>query len=481
MRAGLLTWAAAITLARDRFYSFALQPIIIASVVLTCGMTMIGVWIGTRVEDGVLQHAAGEAVLNMDHFIKPLIQDLARDAKLPEAAQQALSAVLTGKTLGREVATIKIWSPIGTIAYSNRHEIIGRTYPIFNNLRQALDGQVVAQFDDLTDPENEYERTLGAALLEIYAPIREQGTNRIIAVAEFYEIRDHLQIELWNTRLQTWAVMGSLTVAMIASLSGIMIKQRRQALEKRVVELSHLLAENHELQSTIQNAHHRLAEINELFLRRVSAELHDAPAQLIGFALLRLDALRPPTDRPLPTDDQASGRQPPGTSEFEMIRNALTESLQEIRAISAGLAPPELADVSLARALEMAAGRHAHRTGTTVRCDITRLPDDVDPLLKICLYRFTQEGLNNAMRHAGGRGQALYAHCEDGLLEVAISDDGGPSTATGRPPGSGGLGLRGLQGRVESLGGVFEFRPQPGRGMQLTARFNLARVELLHA
>ncbi|MEA2847716.1 MAG: hypothetical protein QOG78_2997, partial [Rhodospirillaceae bacterium] len=267
MKAGRLTLAAAMTHAKQRCCSFAFQPTIIASVLLACGMAVIGAWVGTRMEDGVLQRAASDAVLNMDNFIKPLVQDLARGPYLPEAAQEALSAVLTGKTLGRNVAAIKIWSPLGTISYSNRPELIGRTYPVFNNLRQALNGQVVAEFDDLSDPENEYERTLGAALLEIYAPVRQTGTNQIIAVAEFYEIRNHLQTELRNMRLQTWAVMGSLTVMMIALLSAIMIKQKRQVLEKRVVELSRLLAKNNELQNKIRNAQHRMAEINELFLR----------------------------------------------------------------------------------------------------------------------------------------------------------------------------------------------------------------------
>jgi signal transduction histidine kinase len=275
--------------------------------------------------------------------------------------------------------------------------------------------------------------------------------------------------------------MGSLTIAMIASLAGIMIKQKRQVLEKRLVELSRLLAENNELQSKIKNAQHRMAEINELFLRRVSAELHDAPAQLIGFALLRLDALRPQPEFQVLPGDQADERQPSGSSELEIIRQALTESLNEIRTISAGLAPPELADLSLAEALEMAASSHASRTGMAVCCDIASLPEAVDPSLKICLYRFTQEGLNNSLRHADGRGQALHAHCEDGLLEVVISDDGPASNDIRQPFDSSRLGLRGLRGRVESLGGLFDFRSQPGRGMQLTASFNLAGVELLHA
>jgi hypothetical protein len=84
------------------------------------------------------------------------------------------------KALGADVAAIKIWLPNGTIAYSDRPEQIGRTYPLFDNLRRAFNGQVVAQFDDLGDDENEYERSLGLELLEIYAPVRESGTNRTL-------------------------------------------------------------------------------------------------------------------------------------------------------------------------------------------------------------------------------------------------------------------------------------------------------------
>jgi len=482
MRAGLLSRVIRIGLQRYRNWTFEFQATLVAAAVLIGGMAAIGGLVGKRLEEGIMQSAASETVLNMDNFIKPLVQDIAHQMTLPKAAQEALTAVLLGRTLGRNVAAIKIWSPSGTIVYSNRPEIIGRTYPMFRNLQQAFDGRVIAEFDDLTDDENEFERSLGEALLEIYAPLRETSTNRIIAVAEFYEIRDSLRIQLRNVRLQTWAVIGSLTIAMIAALSGIMVKHKRQALEKRVAELSRLLAENQELQSRIRNAHHRMTEINEMFLRRVSAELHDAPAQLIGFALLRLDALRPLQDlRADPLLQQDYGRANGGRDEVEIIRNALAESLNEIRNISAGLAPPELVDVSLSEALELAAFRHAERTGAEVDCRIERLPERVDPSLKMSLYRFAQEGLNNAFRHAGGRGQALHARCDDGLLEVTISDDGTDRTESSQRTGSAGLGLAGLRGRIESIGGAFDFHSQPGSGARLTARFNLAKVELINA
>ena len=441
-------------------------PIVVVTMILACGMALLGAWVGGRMEEGILQRAASKTVLNMDSFIKPLVQGMAVNTALSESARSALAAVLNGKVLGQDVAAIKIWSPRGEIIYSDRPELIGRTYPLFADLRHAFNGELVAQLDDLDDDENAYERSLGMHLLEIYAPLRESGTNRIIAVAEFYEIRDELRAEVLGIRLQTYAVVGALALSMIGLLSRIMSRQKRTTLEKRVTELSRLLARNKELQCRIQNAPQRMAEINELFLRRVSAELHDAPAQLIGFALLRLDALRP-----------VQKAQAPGPfSELETIRSALADSLDEIRNISAGLAAPEVEDLSLAEALRTAATRHSERTGTGVQCEIGDLPDTVDPSLKICLYRFAQEGLNNAFRHAEGNGQALCARCNDGLLEVEITD-AGPTSSAKQTSTASGLGLAELRGRIESLGGLFEFTSEPCRGARLTARFNLADTE----
>ena len=458
-----------------RFTEF--RSAIVASVILIFTMTIMCTWVSRRMEDGLLQREANEAVLLMDSIIKPLVQDLAQEPTLPRAARDALTAVLVEKNVGRAVAAIKIWSPSGTIVYSNRPELIDRAYPIFASLKHAFNGQVVVQFDDLNDDENEDERSLNLALLEIYAPMRESGTNRIIAVAEFYEKRDTLAAAVRENRLQTWAAFGSLTVAMVAISFGIAITQQRRGLERQVLELSRLLSENKELHRSIRDAYLRTSQINELLLCRVSAELHDGPAQLMGFVLLRLDALRP-RQIDLRTIQHELPEVP---GEFEAIRNAIAEAMNEIRNISAGLAPPDLADLSLARALEMAADRHAQRTRTTVSCEITGLPDFVDPSLKVCLYRFAQEGLNNAFRHADGHGQVLRAHCDDELLEVVVSDAGSASSGRRQLSGSEGLGLSGLRGRIESFGGVFEFQMLPGRGARLTARFILAKMEILHA
>ena len=71
---------------------------------------------------------------------------------------------------------------------------------------------------------------------------------------------------------------------------------------------------------------------------------------------------------------------------------------------------------------------------------------------KISIYRFVQEGLNNAWRHGKGRNQAVKAGVKSGRLIVEVMD-GGPGFEPGR---SEGLGLAGLRERIESIGGQFE-------------------------
>ena len=72
------------------------------------------------------------------------------------------------------------------------------------------------------------------------------------------------------------------------------IEVQRAMQEQRMDELWRLNAQNNALRERVQRASSRAAELNERYLRRIGAELHDGPAQLLALASLRLGAL-PPT------------------------------------------------------------------------------------------------------------------------------------------------------------------------------------------
>lgn len=458
-----------------RFVGFAkrlnlTQQFMLASLaILVAAGVGIAAWLGQQIEDGVIHRTAATTALYLDSFVAPNLQELGGSQSLAPEHVQALSNLLNDTPLGQQIVAFKVWDPSGRVLYSTDASTIGQTFPVRDVLQRASRGEVVASISNLDEAENAPLRAVRARLLETYSPIRLNGSNRIIAVAEFYQTIDDLQREVAAAQQRSWLVVGGAMLLVYLALAGFVrragdtIDRQQGELAAQVVQLRELLARNRELHARVQRAAASVATLNERVLRRIGAELHDGPAQDLSLALLRLDAL--------------AGRGEPGCEEPERqltdIQSALQRALQEIRGISSGLTLPQLADLSPAETVLRAARAHERRTGTRVEVHMDALPEQISLPVKITLYRFIQEGLNNAYRHAGGAGQQVRVGGQDGHLSVAVSDQG-PGFDVSRVPASGDhIGLAGMRERVESLGGAFEIHSEAARGTCVTARLPL--------
>ena len=325
-----------------------------------------------------------------------------------------------------------------------------------DRLRRALAGAVQAEFDQLDSAENAAERAKGIPLLEIYSPIRQPWSGRVIGVAEFYEIASDLQADLAVARKRSWLVVGLVTLAMLGILFAIvargsrLIARQGEVLRDRFDELNRLLHSNRSLRLRAEKAAHRTATLNEQYLRRISAELHDGPAQLIALACLRLETALKGT---------AAG------SNLENVTNSLEEALREVRNICHGLMLPELDDLTTEEILKRVIKGHESRTRTTVNFQSSDNLPDLNQAEKIGVYRFVQETLNNAFRHANGIAQKVIAASTKDGLSVTVSDEGQGFDATSPDKG---LGLTGLEERLAGLGGTFTVKSSPGRGTTVT-------------
>lgn len=464
------------SIARWRQLNLTSQFAIVAAIVIGIAMAVLGTWVAGQIETSVIRHTAVAAALYMDRFVEPHVQELATGNTLSSKSQAALRDLRTNERIGKELVDIKVWRTDGTVVYSSQEQLIGQRFPLEGNLRMALQGIVGAEFDELEAEENVLERRMSRHMLEIYAPIRETGSGRVIAVAEFYQLSDQLANELMWARGESALVVGALSLFMLVALSGIVrrgsrtITTQQKTLSERVSELSRLLTQNDELRQRVADANRRSAEHSEQFLRRVSAELHDGPVQLIGLVLLRLDGLCPrskPPEPPLPNKD------------LEIVRGALKDALTEIRDLSHGLAMPELENVSYTGALDIAVSNHERRSGTVVETQYSEhLPASIPASIKTAAYRFVQEGLNNAFRHADGLGQRVETHWDGNHLTVEVSDEG--VGIQNKPPVSAknGLGLNGLRDRIEALGGTMAITSAPEAGTCLKAIFPLIDGEV---
>ena len=337
-----------------------------------------------------------------------------------------------------------------TCIWSSNETLIGKTFKDNDELKQALKGQSLFE-EGHTGEQSKQEHSFMPEhiehFIEIYISVWDSKKERVIGVVEIYKSPS----ELYQTIYQ-----GRVLVTVVSLLGGVILFW----VLYWIVRTAHLLIENQ--RARIKQATSRTVELNELNLRRIGADLHDGPAQSIGFALLRMDSL---------SNDQHQQNPELYDATFNKINNAMTDALQEIRNLSSGLIIPELNDLSFKEALINLIKKHENRTSTKVKHHLKQVPEDLRNSTKICIYRLIQEGLNNAYRHGKGMEQCVELILESTQLHLIVTDSGPGMTTQDIDHlfDNKHLGIRGLRERVESLGGHF----------QLTGRDNLPGVRML--
>ncbi len=435
----------------DRWSSFTLarQFLLAGSVVSVVAMVGVGALVADVIERSFIRHAAATTALYVESMIAPALPDMRTTQRLDDVVARALDETLGAGKLGERLVSFRLWRRDGTILYADRQDLIGKRFGPGQSLATAFSGDVVAEFNQLEDPESGLERSSGLPLLEVYSPVLQPWSGEVVAVMEFYENVPDFAQSLAAARLKGWGAVGLVTLGFFLTLAAIvfrgsaMIETQRLALKERVQELSELAEKNETLAMRAQTASERATAFNERFLRRLGADLHDGPAQLVAFAALRLGS-RILRDSSVPR--AARDR------ELKSIKTSLADAMEEIRIISGGLALPHIKTAGLAEVLAAAVKAHEHRTKSKVRLSAPANSVSLDPAVKICVFRFVQEGLTNASRHAGNRGVSVSHTYESGRLSIEVADKGPGFDPDAVPQER--LGLACLRQRVESLGGT---------------------------
>lgn len=467
-------------------FNLAQRFMLASLVILVTSMLGVGWWVGQQIQAGVIHRTAATTALYVDSFIAPQLQASGRDGTLTPEQVADLGGLLDNTPLGQQIVAFKVWGPGGRILYSTRSSTIGHTFPISSGLARALQGDVTSKVSRLEEEENVLERQKATSLIETYSPVYLRGTNRVIAVAEFYQAVGALQNEINAAKARSWLVVGAATLAMYLLLAGIVrrgsdtIVRQQAELQDKVARLTRLLAQNEELHERVRVAARRTTALNERFLRRISAELHDGPAQDLSLALLRVDSVIGSC-----AACRAHSRDGDQSSEdLNRIQVSLNHALREVRSISAGLRLPELSRLTLSETLSRVVYVHQRRTDTKVALSCQDLPEQAPLPVKITVYRVIEEALNNSYRHAAGAGQCVQVSCTSGHLRIEIADQGPGLNGSNGEPATGGdqhLGLVGMRERVESLGGLFCIESQAGQGTSVIANLPLQAMETSYA
>jgi signal transduction histidine kinase len=150
------------------------------------------------------------------------------------------------------------------------------------------------------------------------------------------------------------------------------------------------------------------------------------------------------------------------------LKVEVDEALETLRDLARGIYPPLLADRGLASALE-AQARKATLPVTVGGEGIGRYPQDIEAAVYFCVL----EALQNVQKYAMADHASVRLARSDGVLTVAVEDDGrgfDPSTAKQ------GAGLQNMEDRLNALGGTVEIISTPGSGATVTVRLPVGTV-----
>ncbi len=188
----------------------------------------------------------------------------------------------------------------------------------------------------------------------------------------------------------------------------------------------------------------------ESSLRRLERDIHDGPQQRL--VRLSMDLGR------------AQQKVDPGSAELaEALSDAkrqTQETLDELRALSRGIAPPILADRGLQSALEeLAAG-----AVIPTYCSIDLGPERLAPYAETAVYFVVAEALTNATKHSNAEGVWIDVTRNGNSVLATVIDDG-----VGGAHPSKGHGLAGLMERVVGADGKMAIESPIGGPTRITA------------
>lgn len=197
--------------------------------------------------------------------------------------------------------------------------------------------------------------------------------------------------------------------------------------------------------------------------RRIARELHDIVSHNLAMLVVQAGAA-----------EQLLERDPQRAREaLRSIRQTGHEAIGEmgtllslVRGATSDSRDPQPSLADLEGLIEKTS-----EAGLPVELEIVGQRVPLAPAVELSAYRIVQEGLTNALKHAGGAKTRVAIRFRPEELELEVSDDGGGANGT---TGSR-RGLAGMRERVEVFGGQLAAGPRSDGGWTLRATLPLSR------
>jgi two-component system, chemotaxis family, CheB/CheR fusion protein len=198
--------------------------------------------------------------------------------------------------------------------------------------------------------------------------------------------------------------------------------------------------------------------------RQLARELHDAFGQKLALLNLHLAEIAPliPAQPDVAAEKLVTVREQFGN---------VTRGIQDFARL---LHPAILHEMGLAAALRLECKHCADQSGMIVNLSLENIPKDLPEEIGLCLYRVTQEALQNIWKHAESKKVDVTVKASDEAIELRV-EDFGKGFDVESVKGRVGLGLISMQERVRLVGGSLVFKSQMAHGTVVEALIPLKK------
>lgn len=196
--------------------------------------------------------------------------------------------------------------------------------------------------------------------------------------------------------------------------------------------------------------------------QRISRQLHDGVNQRLAALSMELSTLENHIADPAAARERLSS-----------IENRVVAISDDVRRVSHQLHPSILEHAGFVAALRSHCREFSIETAIETQITTDAVPEPIDPVAASCLFRLSQDALQNVARHSGATQVRITVSGDGQGIRLSIVDNG-KGFDVARARGQGGLGLLSMSERARSLRGRLTIESSPQGGAAVVVSVPLA-------
>jgi PAS domain S-box-containing protein len=192
--------------------------------------------------------------------------------------------------------------------------------------------------------------------------------------------------------------------------------------------------------------------------RRIAREIHDDYQQRLAVLGIELGSLA----QDIGTDDRIA------LARLRDLAELVNTLGMDLHSLSHRLHSSTLDSMGLVAALRGLCSEFRKYHDLKVSLVTENVPEEIPSETALCIFRITQEALQNVRKHSHARSAEVHVEGVEGTVRLSVSDQGRGFDA-GHPSRDGGIGIRSMAERVRLVNGRLEVHSRPGAGTIIEA------------